>query len=230
MDTNPPGVAITAPVAGQGFSKPLATIQGTAGDNWRMSNVWCQLNSASWSAAVTTNGWTNWSTTFPLVAGTNKVRAFAVDAAGNDSATSSVSFYSTNAFLLQIEFCRGASAGEQRAEFEPAGVDGADGAHRVFNELAELDGADEFYGEQRGGRLSGRGGDECGKAVLSGGGAVAGAGGESSKHQHPSVQRNSKLQCRVQTFEAGRCPRYIVPPFFMVIHIWVVAGGISPGV
>ena len=34
VDTNPPVVLITSPVAGQGFSKPLATVLGTSGDNW----------------------------------------------------------------------------------------------------------------------------------------------------------------------------------------------------
>ncbi|MDR3459374.1 MAG: Ig-like domain-containing protein [Verrucomicrobiae bacterium] len=104
IDVTPPTLSFTAPAAGQGFSKPLATVQGTATDNWQVSNVWYQLNGAGWSPATTTNGWTNWFTTLPLVAGTNKVRAFAVDAGGNSSATNSLSFYSANAFLMKLNF------------------------------------------------------------------------------------------------------------------------------
>jgi hypothetical protein len=89
------------------MTNALATVTGTASDVWKVSAVWYQLTNAilaggTWSQAATTNGYTNWSTTLTLAAGTNTVKAYAVNLGGNYSATNSVSFVSSNNFKLQL--------------------------------------------------------------------------------------------------------------------------------
>ena len=49
-------------------------------------------------------GTVNWLATLGVPAGTNTVRAYAVDTSGNLSLTNSVSFVSSNAFQLQLGF------------------------------------------------------------------------------------------------------------------------------
>jgi hypothetical protein len=100
---------ITAPTSGQHMTNALATVVGTASDNWKVSAVWYQLTNGiltngTWSLATTTNNYTNWTTTITLAAGTNTVKAYAVDLGGNYSTTSSVSVLSSNTFKLQLDF------------------------------------------------------------------------------------------------------------------------------
>jgi len=104
LDVTKPTLVITAPAAGQHMTNALATFAGTAADNWSVSNVWYQLNNGAWNPASTTNGWTNWTTTAQLVAGTNTLKAYAVDLVGNLSTTSSLSVLSSNSFKLQLVF------------------------------------------------------------------------------------------------------------------------------
>ena len=92
LDVTKPTIAFTAPTSGQRWSNTVFTIQGTAGDNWQVSNVWYLLNGLAWSNAATVNAWTNWSATVNLMAGTNSLQAYAVDSSGNVSTTNSVSF------------------------------------------------------------------------------------------------------------------------------------------
>ena len=77
VDVKVPTLSITAPTSGQKLTNALANVRGTASDNWRVTNVWYQLNTNAWSLATTTNSWTNWSVTLALVKGTNTVRAYA---------------------------------------------------------------------------------------------------------------------------------------------------------
>jgi hypothetical protein len=79
-------------------------VVGKASDNWQVAGVWYQLNDGNWNQPATTNGWTNWTTTVQLQAATNTIRAFALDAGGNFSTTNSVSFVSSNAFKLELDF------------------------------------------------------------------------------------------------------------------------------
>jgi hypothetical protein len=105
LDVTKPTLTITAPTANQKMTNALATVIGTAADNWQVSNVWYQLNGGVWSMGTTTNSFTNWtSPTLTLIAGTNSVKAYALDLAGNVSITNSVSFVSSNAFKLQMSF------------------------------------------------------------------------------------------------------------------------------
>ena len=107
-DVTKPALTITAPTSGQHLTNALANVKGTASDNWKVTNVWYQLNTNAWSLATSTNGWTNWTVTLPLVAGTNSIKAYAVDLGANGSTTNSVSFVSSNTFTLQL----GITAGE----------------------------------------------------------------------------------------------------------------------
>jgi hypothetical protein len=109
VETNKPTLTITAPTSGQHMTNALATVTGTAGDIWGVNAVWYQLTNGiltggTWSLAATTNSYTNWSTTLTLAAGTNTVKAYAVNLGGNYSATNSVSFVSSNSFKLQLTF------------------------------------------------------------------------------------------------------------------------------
>jgi hypothetical protein len=102
LDVTKPTIAFTAPTSGQRWSNSVFTVQGTAGDNWQVSNVWYLLNGLAWSNATTANAWTNWSATVNLVAGTNSLQAYAVDSSGNVSTTNSVSFDFVVTNQLQI--------------------------------------------------------------------------------------------------------------------------------
>ena len=103
-DVTKPTLSITVPTSGQKMTNALAKVKGVANDNWGVTQVWYQLNSGSWNPATSTNGWTNWTVTLTLVAGTNTVRAYAMDFDANLSATNSVSFISSNSFQLQLDF------------------------------------------------------------------------------------------------------------------------------
>jgi uncharacterized delta-60 repeat protein len=104
VDVTKPTLAISSPASGQRMTNALATIRGTASDNWRISGVWYQLNSGAWSQPATTNSWTNWTTTVQLIAGTNIVKAYAVDWGGNSSTTNTLNVVSSNTFRLQLGF------------------------------------------------------------------------------------------------------------------------------
>jgi Bacterial Ig domain len=97
-----PTITITSPTAGQKMTNALANMKGTASDNWRVGSVQYQLNGGAWGLATSTNGWTNWTAVLPLVAGTNVIKAFAVDMGGNVSTTNTVSVVSSNTFNLHL--------------------------------------------------------------------------------------------------------------------------------
>jgi uncharacterized repeat protein (TIGR01451 family) len=66
---------------------------GHASDNDAIAAVWYQLNWGGWNLATSTNDWRNWSTPeLALVPSTNVIAAYAIDNAGNTSATNIVSF------------------------------------------------------------------------------------------------------------------------------------------
>ncbi len=79
-DTLSPTVAITSPATGGRFTNSQITVTGTASDNWGVGAVYCQLNGGAWLPAnPTTSGYTNWSLSLNLAAGTNVIKAYAVD-------------------------------------------------------------------------------------------------------------------------------------------------------
>jgi hypothetical protein len=102
VDISKPGVAISAPIAGQRWSNAVYVVKGKAGDNVAVSNVWYQANGAGWNLATTTNRWTNWQGNLPLAAGANSIQAYAADTSGNFSATSSVSLFYVVSSTLQV--------------------------------------------------------------------------------------------------------------------------------
>lgn len=99
-----PTLAITSPTNGQHMTNAMATVVGTAGDNWKVNGVWYQLNGGAWTTVTTTNSYTNWTTTVTLLVGTNTVKAYALDLGGNFSTTNSLSVVSSNTFKLQLGF------------------------------------------------------------------------------------------------------------------------------
>jgi len=98
-------VTITAPTSGQVVSNAAFTVTGTAAITGNplatLTNVYVQLNNGGWTGAISTSGWTNWTASVTLTAGSNTVSAYAVDTYGNVSPTNSVTFdYVTNAGAL----------------------------------------------------------------------------------------------------------------------------------
>ena len=93
VDITRPVVSLVSP--GQRISNTVAqvSIQGRASDNVGVTGVQYQLNGGVWAPTDTSNGWTNWTATLAPAAGTNVVKACAVDAAGNRSLTNWVSFF-----------------------------------------------------------------------------------------------------------------------------------------
>jgi uncharacterized repeat protein (TIGR03803 family) len=104
LDVMKPTNTIIAPAAGQHMTNALATIVGTAKDNWIVAGVWYSLNSNAWNLVNTTNSYTNWTQTVTLLLGTNTVKAYAMDLGGNFSTTNSLSIVSSNSFMLQLAF------------------------------------------------------------------------------------------------------------------------------
>ncbi|HXS68834.1 MAG TPA: SMP-30/gluconolactonase/LRE family protein, partial [Candidatus Polarisedimenticolia bacterium] len=85
-DNTAPGLTITNPVSGQVSSNGVFTVSGTASDNLALSNIWIQLN-GTWTNVP---GKANWSADLALAVGTNVIRAYAADFAGNVSPTNEV--------------------------------------------------------------------------------------------------------------------------------------------
>ena len=103
-DVTRPTNTITTPMSGQKMTNALATVIGTAKDNWKVAGVWYQLNSGAWNLVTTTNSYTNWTQTVTLLTGTNTLKAYALDLGGNFSTTNTLSVVSSNAFKLQLAF------------------------------------------------------------------------------------------------------------------------------
>ena len=103
-DVTKPTLTVSSPANNAKMSNALATVSGTAADNWKVSGVWYQVNSNPWNLVSTTNNYTNWSQTLPLVIGTNTLKAYALDLGGNFSTTNILSVVSSNTFLLQLAF------------------------------------------------------------------------------------------------------------------------------
>lgn len=82
-----PTLTITSPKTGQRWSNSVVTLSGTAGDNTGIATVWCRANSDPW---VKADGTTAWSAALTLNAGANTLQAYAVDLAGNNSGTASI--------------------------------------------------------------------------------------------------------------------------------------------
>jgi hypothetical protein len=103
-DVTKPTISITSPTAGQKMTNALANVTGTASDNWGVGSVQYQVNDGAWGLAMSTNGWTNWAALLPMTAGTNVIKAYALDLGGNASTTNTVSVVSSNTFNMRLGF------------------------------------------------------------------------------------------------------------------------------
>ncbi len=90
-DTNNPTISIVTPTTGEHWSNAVFNVTGTAKDNVSLANVYYALNGSAWSNAATANSWSNWTAAVSLTPGTNILQAYAVDGAGNNSSTNTVS-------------------------------------------------------------------------------------------------------------------------------------------
>lgn len=90
VDATPPTIAITSPAAGDIVTNDSIAISGTASDNVSVAAVYYRVNGLGWAEGSTSNNWANWSGAVSLNPGTNTIQAYAVDGAGNESATATV--------------------------------------------------------------------------------------------------------------------------------------------
>ena len=101
-DVQRPVLTLTAPRANQRWSNAVFTVAGKTTDNGPMGSVAWQLNGGEWTPAQTTNAWSNWTASVTLVPGTNTLRTYASDAAGNLSATNSLTLTYVVSDVLQV--------------------------------------------------------------------------------------------------------------------------------
>ena len=105
-DDTSPSVTITNPVSSQAVSNAVITLQGMAADNLGLSTVWVQANGGPWLKA---NGTANWSFAVNLASGTNALRAYAEDFAGNVSSTNEVDLRYVPSATLTVQINGGGS-------------------------------------------------------------------------------------------------------------------------
>lgn len=93
VDVTRPVNIVSYPAVNQLITNATITATGKAKDNVGVETVWYQFNGAEWTNGLTSNSFTNWTTSaLTLSKGTNVIAAFAVDAAGNASLTNTVKF------------------------------------------------------------------------------------------------------------------------------------------
>jgi hypothetical protein len=123
-DTQQPTNEITAPVAGEMIKAAAFVIEGSAGDNVAVSNVYYNLNGTGWQPAMTQNGFAYWYAYVSLAPDrTNTLSAYAVDTSGNHSATNGpVKFVCTAAGFAPMsiagEWCSVTNATNANDSFE----------------------------------------------------------------------------------------------------------------
>ena len=101
-DISRPTIKIASPLNGQRLNSSILTVSGKANDNDQVSAVYCCLNNSSRSVASTGNGWSDWLAQIELIPGTNRLRAYSVDSAGNISDTNSVDFIYQDSSVLSV--------------------------------------------------------------------------------------------------------------------------------
>ena len=105
IDTTKPTLKIASPMAKAKIvaTNGLFTVRGTAVDKLALANVLVQLNGGTWTNAITTNSWKNWSLPVMLMPGTNTIRAYSVDSAVNNSSTATVVFTYAPGAVMQVQ-------------------------------------------------------------------------------------------------------------------------------
>ncbi len=92
VDTSNPIVTITSPTPNQMWSNATFTVVGKTIDNVAVSNVFYSLNYTNWVAVDTNSVLTNWTAAVTLVPGTNVIKSYTLDTAGNYSKVATVSW------------------------------------------------------------------------------------------------------------------------------------------
>ena len=96
VDIAKPTLSITNIPSGGQVSNEFFVVIGKASDNFGVANVFYRLTNSladtGWQLANPNNNFNNWSAGLDLNPGTNVIAAYAVDAAGNVSATNTVKF------------------------------------------------------------------------------------------------------------------------------------------
>lgn len=92
VDQTRPTLTIMNPTSGQQITSNTFTVGGKTSDNWKVAGVVYSLNNSAWTAAASTNNWTNWTAPLTLVGGTNSFAAYATDPNGLSSLTNTVNF------------------------------------------------------------------------------------------------------------------------------------------
>lgn len=137
LDSVAPLLAILSPTPNQSVSGSQVVLEGTAQDNQGIVSVFCQVNDGNWTPAATTNNWMNWSASLSLSPGANVLRAYAVDLAGNHSATGEVSVTSTQAPTFRIGISTRSGAGIQVTDIAVEGAVGAQGQLEASTDLVK---------------------------------------------------------------------------------------------
>ena len=95
VDLTPPALTLLSPSANQHWTNNSTfTVTGKASDNAAVSAVQVSADGINWSDATSGDNFTNWTADVNLAAGTNIIRAYAIDANGNHSLTNKASMVS----------------------------------------------------------------------------------------------------------------------------------------
>lgn len=122
IDIAKPTVSVTNLPVGGNVSNAMFVAKGKAGDNVAVTNVSYNLNHTGWLSSDTTNSWTNWFASLDLMPGTNTLSTYALDSAGNLSATNTARiFYVVSALLTVSTNGRGSIAPALNGALLPIG-------------------------------------------------------------------------------------------------------------
>jgi hypothetical protein len=94
-DSTRPTINITTPSYASTTNEAISSVGGTASDKSGISGVFYSVNGGPFIAAAESDTYKVWSTPFPvdLAPGTNVIRAYAIDQAGNLSLTNTRSYF-----------------------------------------------------------------------------------------------------------------------------------------
>ncbi|HEX3626329.1 MAG TPA: fibronectin type III domain-containing protein, partial [Verrucomicrobiae bacterium] len=101
VDTNAPFISIDNIPPALAVSNADFTVEGTATDNVAVASVQYSLNGGPFAPAAITNN--TWGADLALMGGTNTIAAYAMDAAGNVSATNTASIAYVQVSMLTVK-------------------------------------------------------------------------------------------------------------------------------
>lgn len=112
VDRTPPILSFKFPSPGARITnQPVLEVRGKATDNVGVVAIWLDAGGTGFSEVPDYTGTTNWLATIRSEPGTNTLRAFAVDAAGNSSMTNTLRFFQVVAapITLRVDPSNGGS-------------------------------------------------------------------------------------------------------------------------